>query len=183
MPYQDPSDFRQLPELARLAKPEAESFVAFDRAVGRSDGAIPPKYRELIAIAVGLTTPCAYCLDVHTGRALEAGATREELAEVAFVTASLRAGAALGPSLLMLKLAEQGGRSDREGGHQDHCRRLDFIKPASAPRLGRARVHCPRPGRPHVRLRLRPEDRTVSPSRTGQARRRSRRAAPRLTPP
>ena len=113
MPYQDPSDFRQLPELARLAKPEAESFVAFDRAVGRSDGAIPPKYRELIAIAVGLTTPCAYCLDVHTGRALEAGATREELAEVAFVTASLRAGAALGHSLLMLKLAEQGGRSDR----------------------------------------------------------------------
>ena len=113
MPYQDPSDFRRLPELARLAKPEAEAFVAFDHAVGRSDGAIPSKYRELIAVAVGLTTQCAYCLDVHTGRALEAGATREELAEVAFVTASLRAGAALGHGLMMLRLAEQGGRSDR----------------------------------------------------------------------
>ena len=107
MSYQDPSDFRRLPELARLAKPEAESFVAFDQAVGRSDGAIPPKYRELIAVAVGLTTQCAYCLDVHTGRALDAGATREELAEVAFITASLRAGAALGHGLMMLKLADR----------------------------------------------------------------------------
>ena len=113
MPYQDPSDFRLLPEMARLAQPEAEAFLAFDKAVGRGDGAIPPKYRELIAIAVGLTTQCAYCLDVHTGRALVAGATREELAEVAFIAASLRAGAALGHGLMMLRLAEQGGRADR----------------------------------------------------------------------
>ena len=113
MPYQDPSDFRQLPKLAQLAPPEAETFVAFDKAVGRSDGAIPPKYRELIAVAVALTTQCAYCLDVHTGRALEAGATRDELAEVAFVTASLRAGAALGHGLMMLRLAEECGRASR----------------------------------------------------------------------
>ena len=113
MPYQGPSDFRLLPKMARLARPEADAFLAFDKAVGRDDGAIPPKYRELIAVAVGLTTQCAYCLDVHTGRALEAGATREELAEVAFIAASLRAGAALGHGLMMLRLTEQGGRADR----------------------------------------------------------------------
>ena len=33
MPYQDPADFRLLPELVRLAPPEAEAFVAFDKAV------------------------------------------------------------------------------------------------------------------------------------------------------
>ena len=113
MPYQDPSDFRLLPEMTRLARPEAEAFLTFDKAAGRADGAIPPKYRELIALAVALTTQCAYCLDVHTGRALEAGATREEMAEVAFMAASLRAGAALGHGLMMLRLAEQGGRADR----------------------------------------------------------------------
>ncbi len=113
MPYQDPSDFRLLPELTRLARPEAEAFLAFDKAMARTDGAIPPKYRELVALAVSLTTQCAYCLEVHTGRALEAGATRDELAEVAFIVASLRAGAALGHGLLMLRLAEQGGRADR----------------------------------------------------------------------
>lgn len=113
MPYQDPSDFRLLPEIVRFARPEAEAFLAFDKAVSRSDGAIPPKYRELIALAVALTTQCAYCLDVHTKHALEAGATREELAETAFIAASLRAGAALGHGLMMLRLAEQGGRADR----------------------------------------------------------------------
>ena len=113
MPYQDPADFRLLPEMIRLAPSEAEAFVAFDKAVGRGDGAIPPKYRELIALAVALTTQCAYCIDVHTGRALEAGATRGELAETAFIAACLRAGAALGHGLMMLRLAEQGGRADR----------------------------------------------------------------------
>ncbi|MEW3875981.1 carboxymuconolactone decarboxylase family protein, partial [Pseudomonas aeruginosa] len=63
MPYQDPSDFRLLPEMTRLARPEAEAFLTFDKAAGRADGAIPPKYRELIALAVALTTQCAYCLD------------------------------------------------------------------------------------------------------------------------
>ena len=97
MPYQDPSDFRLLPEMARLAPREAQGFLAFDGAAGRSDGAIPPKYRELIALAVALTT----------------GATREELAETAFIAAALRAGAALGHGLMMLRLAEGGGRADR----------------------------------------------------------------------
>lgn len=113
MPYQDPSDFRLLPELARLAQPEAAAFMAFDKAASRTDGAVPPRYRELIAVAVALTTQCAYCIDVHTGRALEAGATHEELAEAAFIAASLRAGAALGHGLMMLRLAEKGGRADR----------------------------------------------------------------------
>ena len=113
MPYQDPSDFRLLPEMARLAPPEAATFLMFDKAAGRDDGAIPPKYRELVALAVALTAQFADCLDVHTGRALEAGATREELAEVAFIAASLRAGAALGHGLMMLRLAEQGGRAGR----------------------------------------------------------------------
>ncbi len=114
MSYQDPTDFKQLPALIALAKPEADSFAAFDKAVARSDGAIPPKYRELIAVAVGLTTQCAYCLDVHTGRALAAGATREELAEVAFITAALRGGAALGHGLMMLRMAETGGTTKRD---------------------------------------------------------------------
>ncbi len=113
MPYQDASDFRLLPEMLRLARPEAEGFVGFDKATSREDGVVPPKYRELISLAVASTTQCAYCLDVHTGRALKAGATREELAETAFIAASLRAGATLGHGLMMLRLAEEGGRADR----------------------------------------------------------------------
>ena len=54
-----------------------------------------------------MTTQCPYCLDVHTRGAKRAGATREEIAEVAFLTAALRAGAAATHGTLALKLFDQ----------------------------------------------------------------------------
>jgi AhpD family alkylhydroperoxidase len=83
------------------------AFSAFDSAVFASEGrAIPLKYRELIAIAVGLTTQCVYCIDFHTGAATKAGATEAEIAEVAWVAAALRAGAAYTHGRLAFKLNE-----------------------------------------------------------------------------
>ena len=81
--------------------------VASDAIVGRTDGAIPQKYRELLALAVACTTQCPYCLDVHTRGAKRAGATREEVAEVAFLAAALRAGAAVTHGALTLKLFDK----------------------------------------------------------------------------
>ncbi len=104
--YQEPSDLLMIPGLVAAAPVEAKAFLAFNAAAERSDGAIPPKYRELISLGVALTTQCSYCLDVHTRRALQAGATREELAETAFIAAALRAGGALGHGLLVLKIAD-----------------------------------------------------------------------------
>src|SRR3954463_16652620 len=94
-----------------LAPDEFAGFVALDKIVGKEDGAIPRKYRELIAIAVACTTQCPYCLDVHTRNAKRAGATREEVAEVAFLSAALRAGAAVTHGTLALKLFDQHGDS------------------------------------------------------------------------
>jgi AhpD family alkylhydroperoxidase len=75
--------------------PEALSaFRAFDKAA-LADGAIPKKYKELMAIAVALTTQCPYCIEVHRQEALKAGATEKELAEVIFVASALRAGGAI----------------------------------------------------------------------------------------
>ncbi len=71
-----------------------EAFWAFDKAAV-ADGAIPVKYKELIAVAVALTTQCPYCIDIHAGNARAAGAIDEELVEAAMVAASLRAGAAV----------------------------------------------------------------------------------------
>ena len=50
------------------------AFWAFDKAA-LADGAIPKKYKELMAIAVALTTQCPYCIEVHRQEALKAGAT------------------------------------------------------------------------------------------------------------
>ncbi|HEY1868127.1 MAG TPA: carboxymuconolactone decarboxylase family protein [Candidatus Cybelea sp.] len=105
--YHDHSDLSLLPELRKLDGAGFEGFVALDKTVGRTDGTIPQKYRELIAIGVALTTQCPYCLNVHTANAKKAGATREELAETVHVAAALRAGAALTHGLLALKLFDK----------------------------------------------------------------------------
>ena len=105
--YHDSDDLKLIPELKKLAPAEFQGFVALDSIVGKDDGAIPRKYRELIAIAVACTTQCPYCLQVHTKGAKRAGATREEIAEVAFLAAALRAGAAVTHGTLALKLFDQ----------------------------------------------------------------------------
>ena len=83
--YHDPADLKLLAEFKKLAPAEFKGFVELDSIVGRDDGKIPRKYRELIAIAVACTTQCPYCLDVHTRNAKKAGATREEVAEAALL--------------------------------------------------------------------------------------------------
>lgn len=69
------------------------AFARFDDAVFQAEGrAIPLKHRELIALAVGITTQCVYCIDAHSQRAVRAGATEAELAEAAWVATAIRAG-------------------------------------------------------------------------------------------
>ena len=77
-----------------LAPEVMKAFWAFDKAAV-AEGAIPVKYKELIAIAVALTTQCPYCIDIHSGNARKAGASEAEIAEAAMVAASLRAGGAM----------------------------------------------------------------------------------------
>jgi AhpD family alkylhydroperoxidase len=104
MSYADRTDMHLIKDLAALAPTEAKGYFALSNAAERSDGYIPPKYRELMSIAVALTTQCAYCLDVHTRRAHAAGASREEIAEAIFIASAMRAGAAAAHGLLALRL-------------------------------------------------------------------------------
>jgi AhpD family alkylhydroperoxidase len=84
----------KLKTLGEFAPEAFQAFIAFDEAALK-DGAIPVKYKELMAVAVALTTQCPYCIEIHTGRAKKAGATDAELSETTLVTAALRAGAAI----------------------------------------------------------------------------------------
>ena len=64
----------RLKKMDELAPELMKTFWAFDKAAV-ADGAIPAKYKELIAIGVALTTQCPYCIDIHSGNARKAGAT------------------------------------------------------------------------------------------------------------
>src|ERR1700737_454366 len=105
--YHDSDDLKRLGDLKALAPAEFKGFVALDAIVGREGGAIPKKYRELIAVAVACTTQCPYCLDVHTRGAKRAGATREEVTGGALLAAALRAGAGGTHGALALKLFDK----------------------------------------------------------------------------
>ena len=90
----DMKNIKKLPKLGSKASEAWQTFLAFDKAA-LADGAIPKKYKELIAVAVALTTQCPYCIDIHADAARRAGASDEELAEASFVAAALRAGGAV----------------------------------------------------------------------------------------
>lgn len=90
----DMKNMTRMKKLGELAPEAFQAFVAFDNAALK-DGAIPRKYKELMAVAVALTTQCPYCIEIHMQKARHAGATEQELAEATFVAAALRAGGAV----------------------------------------------------------------------------------------
>lgn len=87
-------NLNKLPKLAELAPEATAAYWAYDKAAYAA-GAIPKKYKELMAIAVALTTQCSYCIEVHRQAALKAGVTDQELAETVHVAAAIRSGGAI----------------------------------------------------------------------------------------
>ena len=105
--YHDPSDLRLLKQMQSLAPEDFKAWLDLNNIVDRDDGAVPRKYRELIAVAVACTTQCPYCIEVHAKAAKSAGATRQELVETAFVAAALRAGGAATHGAMALKFFDK----------------------------------------------------------------------------
>ena len=105
--YQRREDLTIIPDLLGLAATEGSAFMAFHNSMEREDGVIPRKYRELIALGVAFTTQCAYCIDAHTKHARAFGASKQEIAEAAFVAAAVKAGGTLAHSLMALRIFDE----------------------------------------------------------------------------
>lgn len=58
-------------------------------------GQLDAKTRELIALAVSVTTRCDGCITVHAAQAVRLGSTKAEIAEALGVAVALNAGAAM----------------------------------------------------------------------------------------
>src|SRR3984885_6177101 len=92
-PYPEEFSMYDLKNLAKLKlidanAPEAmKAFVAFDKAA-MAAGAIPVKYKELMALAVAFTTQCPYCIAIHAEKARQAGVRDPEIAEAVLVAAA-----------------------------------------------------------------------------------------------
>ena len=99
-------NLKKLLRFGKLAPEATNAFWGYDKAA-LADGTIPKKYKELMAIAVALTTQCVYCIDVHTRSAKKVGCSREEVAETVLLAAALRAGGAAAHGALALKIYDQ----------------------------------------------------------------------------
>ena len=109
--YHDSTDMDHLVELKKAAPREFAAWLQLDQIVGIEDGAIPRKYRELIALSVAHTTQCVYCIDVHTAAGVKAGLSKAEIAEAVLLTAALRSGAAGAHGGMTMRMYKEHGGS------------------------------------------------------------------------
>ncbi|MFC7540140.1 carboxymuconolactone decarboxylase family protein [Siccirubricoccus deserti] len=81
-----------------------KGFLALNRGAATTQH-LDAKTRQLIALAVAITTRCDGCIDAHVRKAKVAGASREEMAEALGVAIALNAGAAFTYALHVLDAA------------------------------------------------------------------------------
>ncbi len=104
--YTDPTDSQYTKVYKKESPAMLKAFLDFDRAVFAPEGtALSLKTRELIAVAVAITTQCSYCIEAHTKNAVEAGATDGEIAESAWVATAIRAGGGFAHGRMAFKFA------------------------------------------------------------------------------
>jgi AhpD family alkylhydroperoxidase len=90
----DMKNITKFEKFGQLIPQAFKAFLAFDELAFKA-GAIPAKYKELMAVSVALTTQCPYCIEIHSKRARIAGATETEVAEATMVAAALGAGSSV----------------------------------------------------------------------------------------
>ncbi|QEY26030.1 carboxymuconolactone decarboxylase family protein [Neisseria zalophi] len=81
-----------------------QAYVSLEQAEAAE--ALDEKTRELIAIAVAITTRCESCISIHAERAIKAGATDGEIAGALATAISLNAGAAYTYALRAMEAVE-----------------------------------------------------------------------------
>jgi len=81
-------------DLKQLSPDTVNGYMTASGAGAKTDH-LDAKTRELISLAVAVTTRCDGCIAVHSAQAVKQGATREEIAEALGVAVAMNAGAAL----------------------------------------------------------------------------------------
>ena len=104
--YDSAEDRRHTADYKKHTPDILKAFTEFDDLVFAKEGReIPLKYRELMALAVAITTQCPYCIDSHSKASVAAGASQGELAEAAWVATAIRAGGGYTHGRLAFKLS------------------------------------------------------------------------------
>ncbi len=100
--YYDPADLRKFGNITDWNKELGDSFFEYYGKVFE-EGALTPREKSLIALAVSHTEQCPYCIDAYTKDGLQRGITKEEMMEAVHVGAAIKSGATLVHGVQMMK--------------------------------------------------------------------------------
>jgi len=92
-------------ELPDLMVPESAKWE-----VVYKNGALSCKVKRLMALGIALRARCVNCIISQTMRALEAGATKDEILETISVNVSMSGTTGIAESLRVLKLLDELGK-------------------------------------------------------------------------
>ena len=92
---------KSIPDFAKLSPDSLRGYQVLSAANSKTS-LLGEKTRQLISLAVAVTTRCDGCITFHTDAALKAGASKQEIAEALGVAMAMNAGAALIYSLRAL---------------------------------------------------------------------------------
>ena len=87
-------------------------YVLKGISVYREPAAIDKKTAELAAISAATALRCEHCLDAHMGRAMEEGATLDEILDVMLISAAICESSTLSVALRKFKQLE--GKQERQ---------------------------------------------------------------------
>ncbi len=94
--------------LDKLGKEHPKEISAFSRFLRETldNKALTTREKELIALALGISAGCEWCIYRHTQKALAAGAKPEELIEAGLVAVLMAGGPALMHLIPLMKAIE-----------------------------------------------------------------------------
>ena len=93
-------------DISKLSPDTVKGYQTLS-AAGSKTNHLDEKTRQLISLAVAVTTRCDGCITVHTSAAIKAGASKEQIAEALGVAVAINAGAALVYSARVMDALEE----------------------------------------------------------------------------
>lgn len=99
--------------IGELSPEQMSSFNRFMRMTEKR-GALNPREKELISIALSICAHCEWCIAYHVKKALEHGATKKEIIESAWVSVLMGGGPALMYAQLVLEALNEFKPEEKE---------------------------------------------------------------------
>ncbi len=92
--YYNREDLKKFGDITEFQKELGDKFFEYYGSVFEA-GALTPREKSLIALAVSHAIQCPYCIDAYTSDTMEKGCDEEQMMEAVHVAAAIRGGASL----------------------------------------------------------------------------------------